>query len=434
MQGADLSLETRRAARAWLIVALILSYAHFAILLNSVGTVILQSINGFGVDKAQASTLEAFKDLPIAFVSLAVAAYLPRFGFRRALILGQALVGAGCLAMALFPGFGTVKLLFLVTGVSFALVKTATYTIIGLLTDDARSHAALTNRIEGMFMVGVLGGYWLFGLFIDSTHPGDPVWLHVYWVLAAISAAIMMLLLASRLDESRARDIGSPLDDLKAMGGLIAKPAVMLFAAAAFLYVLVEQGVGTWLPTFNAEVLHLSAPMSVQGASLFAAALALGRLGAAPLVARIGWLALLGLCIAGIMAVVLFVVPLAEAQAVGPIDRWSAMPWTGYAMPMIGLFLAPIYPTINSAILSALPRTRHSAMTGLLIAFSALGGTTGSFITGRVFAALGGVHAFRLIVVPALLLGLAIVIFDRLLRKARLSSSKDLGVLDNANQ
>jgi FHS family glucose/mannose:H+ symporter-like MFS transporter len=418
-----------------MIVALMLSYAQFAVLLNSVGTVILQSINGFGVTKAEAATLEAFKDLPIAFVSLAVAAYMPRFGFHRSLILGQAIVAAGCIAMPLIPGFGMTKLLFVMTGVSFALVKTATYTIIGLLTADARGHAALTNRIEGLFMVGVLAGYWLFGAFIDPARPGDPAWLDVYWLLAAISGAIVILLLAARLDESGARAAGTTaIDDLKSMGSLIAKPAVMVFAAAAFLYVLVEQGVGTWLPTFNADVLKLSAQMSVQGASLFAAALAIGRLGAAPLVARIGWLKLLGLCIAGIVLVVLVVVPMAEAQAAGPVESWAALSWSGYAMPMIGLFLAPIYPTINSAILSALPRTRHSAMTGLLIAFSALGGTTGSFITGQVFAALGGVAAFRLIVVPALLLGLAIVLLDRRLRKAGLSSPKDLAVSANANQ
>ena len=49
-----------------MILAMILTYMIFAMLLNSVGTVILQSIQGFGITKADASLLEAFKDLPIA--------------------------------------------------------------------------------------------------------------------------------------------------------------------------------------------------------------------------------------------------------------------------------------------------------------------------------------------------------------------------------
>ena len=53
-------------ARTRLIAALILTYVAFAMLLNSVGTVILQSISSFDVTKPQASTLEGFKDITIA--------------------------------------------------------------------------------------------------------------------------------------------------------------------------------------------------------------------------------------------------------------------------------------------------------------------------------------------------------------------------------
>lgn len=427
MNGLMSSRERPASTRLLLMTALLLSYAQFAVLLNSVGTVILQAINGFGASKSEAATLEAFKDLPIACVSLAVAAYLPRFGLRRALIAGQAMVALACIAMALLPGFAMARLLFLATGVAFALIKTATYTVIGLLTDNAAGHAALTNRVEGGFMLGVLSGYWLFGLFINPTHPGDPVWLEVYWVLAAVSAVIIVLLLMAQLDERAARGMkGAAPANWHDIPGLIRLPAVLIFAGAAFLYVLVEQGVGSWLPTFNSEVLGLSAALSVQGASIYAGALALGRLAASPIIRHIGWLKLLALCIGGVALVVLVVVPLAGKPAGPRIESWATLPWYGYAVPLIGLFLAPIYPTIVSVILSALPRERHSAMTGLIIGFSALGGTTGSFITGRIFAALGGVTAFGLVIVPAIALGLLIVLLDRRLKKAGLSGAKDL--------
>ena len=73
-------------ARTRLIAAMILTYVAFAMLLNSVGTVILQSISSFHVTKPEASTLEGFKDITIAIVSFLTASYLPRIGLRNALI------------------------------------------------------------------------------------------------------------------------------------------------------------------------------------------------------------------------------------------------------------------------------------------------------------------------------------------------------------
>jgi FHS family glucose/mannose:H+ symporter-like MFS transporter len=61
---------------------------------------------------------------------------------------------------------------------------------------------------------------------------------------------------------------------------LFMRPLVCVFVLTAFLYVLVEQSVGTWLPTFNNEILKLPAAMSVQVTSIYAACLALGRLSA----------------------------------------------------------------------------------------------------------------------------------------------------------
>ncbi|MBL7807156.1 MAG: MFS transporter, partial [Saprospiraceae bacterium] len=54
----------------WQIKAsLFLNYFVFAILLNSVGTVILQVQNNYGVPPGEAAVLEGYKDLSIAIVS-----------------------------------------------------------------------------------------------------------------------------------------------------------------------------------------------------------------------------------------------------------------------------------------------------------------------------------------------------------------------------
>ncbi|HTH56898.1 MAG TPA: hypothetical protein VL728_12695, partial [Cyclobacteriaceae bacterium] len=113
-------------------LSLFLNYFVFAILLNSVGTVILQVQNNFGVSESSASVLEAFKDLSIAAVSFLVASYIVRIGYKRAMMFALAFVGTACLVMPSLGSFAMTKVLFAVTGTSFALIKVSVYATIGI--------------------------------------------------------------------------------------------------------------------------------------------------------------------------------------------------------------------------------------------------------------------------------------------------------------
>lgn len=402
---------------AWRIKAAIcLTYVVFAVLLNSVGTVILQSIEHFGIDKITASTLEAYKDLPIAVTSFLVASLLPRIGLRRGMIAGLLLVALACLAMPLLDSFTATRLLFVAVGIGFALAKVGVYSIVGLVTHSSSGHASLLNFVEGLFMVAVLSGYWLFSLFIDPVNPGSDAWLDVYWWLAGACAAAALLLAVSPLDESRTRAerSSSPRADFVAMLRLAARGLSLVFIASVFLYVLIEQGIGTWLPTFNKQVLGLSAQLSVQAASIFAAGLALGRLAASIVVQRTGWFYLVIGCLLGVGTLIALAIPSAGAVGSAVITAWRDAPVGAIVFPLIGFFMGPIYPAINSAILAALPCSSHAAMVGLIVVFSALGGTLGSLIIGRAFAATGGASAYYLLLAPVLLLLLALIGLRRL--------------------
>jgi len=398
-----------------MIAALALIYMVFAILLNSVGTVILQTIYTFGIDKPQASLLELFKDLPIAVTSFLVASFLPLLGYRRAMMIALAIVGCACALMPLYPSFHTTELLFTCVGVAFALTKVSVYSSIGLLTRDRAEHGRLTNTIEGLFMLGVLLSGWIFSAFIDHAHPEDPSWFRVYWLLAAICVLVFVLLAGTRLDESAAHGSGSASlgGSAVAMFKLMLRPLVNVFLLSAFLYVLIEQSFGTWLPTFNNEILHLPNAMSIQLASILAGATALGRIAAGQVLRRMPWHTLLNLCVVGMGVLVLLVLPLAQHTVPRPGVGWFNAPPAAYLLPLIGLLMAPIYPVINSVALSSLPKPLHAAMTGLIVIFSALGGTLGSRITAVVFASFGGIHAFYFSLVPMCLVLVTLFFFKR---------------------
>lgn len=396
-------------------VSLICSYVVFAILLNSVGTVILQSIDSFGITKTQASVLEGFKDLPIAIVSFFLASSLPRFGYKKALITALSIVTVSTLLMPIVGSFLMTKLLFLSVGVSFALTKISVYAMLGEISTNSKDHAAKMNTLEGFFMLGVLAGYWLFSLFINEHNPAATDWLNVYWLLSAICVVALIVTVMSPFPQSTEHNHAeeSVMESFLAMLKLTLLPFVVMFVACAFFYVVIEQGVGTWLPTFNKSVLGLSNQLSVQITSIFAACLAIGRLSAGIVLKRIDWFPFLITCILAMAVLLLLVIPLTTETPPEIITNWSQIPNAAFLLPLIGLFMSPIYPAINSVVLSALPKTKHAAMTGLIVIFSALGGTLGSLATGIIFDNFDGQTAFYFMLLPmAILLG-CLVMYHR---------------------
>ena len=160
-------------------LSLFINYFVFAILLNSVGTVILQVRNSYGVSESSASMLEAFKDLPIAITSFLVASFITRIGYKRSMLVALALIICACLAMSQLPYFWMAKLLFATIGICFALIKVSVFATLGVITNSRNQHVSWMNFLESFFMIGVLSGYFVFSAFIDDSNPGDVGWLHV---------------------------------------------------------------------------------------------------------------------------------------------------------------------------------------------------------------------------------------------------------------
>ncbi len=400
-------------------ISLFLNYFVFAILLNSVGTVIMQVQNNYGIGESAASVLEPCKDLSIALVSFFVASLMLKIGYKRAMLLALGIVTAACLLMASMGGFGMTKLLFIAVGASFALVKIGVFATLGILAPEKKAHASLMSFIESFFMVGIMTGGFIFSAFVNDDDPKDTSWLNVYYLLATLSAAALVLLLTTPLDESSVKkEAAKPLSkDFAEMFRLAVKPLVLVFIVSVFLYVLIEQSIMSWLPTFNNKVLNLPASLSIQMATILAASTAVGRFISGVLLRKMDWFKLLMGCLVAAAALVLVAMPLASGADGSQATGWGSAPLAAFLFPLIGLFLAPIYPAINSSVLSALPAHAHATMSGLIVVFSALGGSTGSLLTGFVFEKMGGQSAFYMSLVPITALAISLVLFNRLQKK-----------------
>lgn len=396
-------------------ISLFINYFVFAILLNSVGTVILQVQNSYGVTSSAAAVLEAFKDLSIAVTSFLIASFVVRMGYKRTMLGALAFVGCVALTMPQLPAFWMAKLMLAATGIGFALIKVSVFATLGLITRSTKEHISLMNFLESFFMVGVLSGYFIFSYFVEDSNPGSTAWLNVYYALAALAMVAFTLLLFARLDESAAQAATpTPLArEFLDMVTLCIRPLVLIFVISAFLYVLIEQSIMSWLPTFNSRILHLSTSLSIQMASILAASTALGRFAAGILLKKFHWYRVLSTGL--LLAAVLVVTALPMARAVGPeqVTSWASAPLAAFVFPTIGFCIAPVYPAINSVILSALPKHQHGAMAGLIVVFSALGGTSGSIITGILFEKVGGQTAFYFSLLPIAAILVSLFLFQR---------------------
>lgn len=401
-------------------VSLFLNYFVFAILLNSVGIVIAKSIKVYNIAETEASILEAFKDLPIAIVSFFIASFLPRFGYKRAMLLALAIVFIGNLGMYFGNTFDTAKILFMTVGVSFALIKLSVYSLIGIVTETPRQHSSLMSSIEGFFMVGIASAYFIFPAFYSDTDPD--AWLRVYPALCILIGLSFVFLLFSKINVPIETSGNTMIEDVKNSFGLIVMPLVLVFILSAFFFVMVEQGIMTWLPRFNEKIFSFSEKLSVQMASILAISLAIGRFIAGWASKKIAWEKIIIVC--ALIGIGLLLVVLPQLKTIGDsniLRTLADVPKLGYVLPLIGLFIAPIYPLLNSTVLSHLPKNLHSPMSGLIIIFSALGGTLGSRIVGILFENIGGIKAFYFLIIPMVLLIISVVFIKRIIRKSHVS-------------
>lgn len=396
-------------------VSLFLIYFVFAALLNSVGILISQSIDVYGVSKPDASILEPFKDLSIAIMAFLVGSFLPRLGFKKAMLMSLAIVFFACIGMYFGNSFWTVKLLFLATGISFAIVKVAVFALIGYITDSKKSHSSFMNLIETVFMLGIIFMYVVFPLFFDENDQN--AWLRGYILMSVLIAIAFIIILFSKF-EILSKPSKGIAHDFKEMFKLFYKPLIWVFAAFAFLYVMTEQGIMTWLPTFNKDTLKLDAKLGAQMAVLLMISIALGRFITGIIAKKVKWLYISITSVVLAVVLVLMVLPMAKNVETIEINSIADLPVVSYLFPLIGLFLAPLYPLINSTVLSSVEKELHSPLAGILTFFSAVGGTLGSLLIGNLFDSLGGDKVFYLSLIPFTIMFIIFFVINRLTKES----------------
>jgi fucose permease len=255
------------------------------------------------------------------------------------------------------------------SGVAIGVFKTGALALIGDISTSTAQHTTIMNMAEGFFGVGAIVGPAILTRLLQSGLP----WQWLYLVAGAICVGLIVLATLVRYPESPRPTTGPALGGT---GRALASPYVLAFSAGAFLYVGVEAAIYVWMPTWFARDAGNATTFAAYSISIFFLLRAAGRFLGAWLLARVPWQAVLALFSGGILACF-------------AISITAGLTWAVYLLPLSGIFMSVIYPTLNSKGISCLPKSEHGAGAGVILFFTCASAVVAPLAIGAVGDAFG---------------------------------------------
>jgi len=340
-------------------------FLTFAMTSDAVGGVIPKIIDEFHLSMKAASAFHYAPMTSMALGALLLGFLADRLGRKHTIILGLALYGAGSLGFAFGEAFGLFVALLALSGLGISIFKIGGLALVGDVTSSARSHTRLMNTAEGFFAIGSVIGPAVVALLLSKGLSWK--WLYVL----ASGFCVLLIAAASRIDAPKAPSSAAETAGLPTTLRLMRDPFALGFSFLITLYVAVEVAVYVWMPTYVRAYRGAYPWLPVYGLTLFFLLRALGRFLAVWLLARFSWTAVLALF--GTLIFVCF-----AASVAGGVETGA------WLLPLSGLFMSMIYPTLNSKGISCFPRAQHGAAAGIILFFTALAAALGPLAMGIV--------------------------------------------------
>jgi fucose permease len=344
-------------------------FAMFAMTTDSVGVIIPEVIRTFQLSLTAGGSFQYATMGGIAFSALFLGHLADRWGHRATILVGLGLFATACFLFTMGHSFPFFAALLALSGMAIGIFKTGALALIGDLSSSTRQHTAIMNMLEGFFGVGAIIGPALVARLL-ATHLS---WIWLY-VLAG-SICVILIVLASVVRYPGGGRADAPRPPAGTLGAM-RNPYVLGFSAAAFLYVGVEAAVYVWMPTLLAGYSGPATLLAVYAVSAFFLLRAAGRFLGVWMLERFAWQPVLAVFSGSIL--LCFV--LASAGGVS---------WAVYTLPLSGIFMSVMYPTINSKGISCLPKAAHGAAAGVILFFTCVSAVLAPLAIGAVSDAMG---------------------------------------------
>jgi fucose permease len=345
------------------------------ILNAEIGPSLLEMVHSFHIDLAAAGVI--FTAQFIGYLPGAVTAGFAanRWGYRSVLVPAALLTAAGTAGTAMVSSWPAALALTLLAGLGFGATDSLCNAVVA--AEAPREGGVALNALHSFFGVGALFGPLIVAALL-STAAG---WRGAFFLTGALAMCCAVLFFLApipppvHLHAVAQADSASP--GLRSrMQSLFPDKRIWLIACMLFLFVGMEQLTGGWVSTYLQSVLNVHQDVSARSASLYWAAVTVGRISASVAALRLSNERILGGSI-GVALAALLLMGLAGSVGVALA-----------ALAAVGLGFAAIYPTIMAITARAYPR-RFATMVGVLVAAGGLGGILFPWLGGVVGQASG---------------------------------------------
>lgn len=369
--------------RNYFIVALmLLMFFVLSFLTNILGPIIPDIIDSFHVSLAAAAFLPFSFFLAYGVLSVPAGFLVDRFTEKPVMIASFLLALMGALSFALHPTYAVAIASLFTIGAGMAMLQVAINPLLRVAGGEEHFafNSALAQFVFGTasFLSPLIYSYMVnnvasgrgpvLHLFAQIT-PAHLRWVSIYWIFAAVAAAVIVLLSAirfpriARTEEEQAGTVGTYFQMLRS--GMVWAYFVTMFA-----YVGSEQGTADWISKFLAQYHGYDPHTTGAGAvSWFWGMMTVG-------------------CFVG-----LFLLKMFDSRrvlvgfGVGALCALSAAlfgPSTVslYAFPAIGFFASIMWPTVISLGLNSV-KEHHGSFAGILCT-GIIGGAVVPLIIGRL--------------------------------------------------
>ena len=358
-------------------------------LTNILGPIVPDIISTFHVSLATAAFLPFSFFIAYGVMSIPAGFLVERFAEKPVIVACFLAATAGALSFAAFPSYAVAVASLFVMGGSMATLQVAINPLLRVVggEENFAFNSALAQLVFGVasFISPLLYSYLVLNLgnaadqalilrVLRALVVGRSAWVSMYWIFAACTAAMVMVVFQVRLPTVE-RTSDEKAGTLGMYKTLLHRPMVWVYFGCVFAYVGSEQGTADWISKFldqyHGYSPHLTGATTV---SWFWGMLTTGCF--------IGMIlfklfdsrrVLIGFSVGAIVSL--------TAALFGP-SRVALL-----AFPAVGLFASIMWPTLVSLALNSVSEY-HGAFAGILCT-GIMGGAVVPVIVGRIGDAFG---------------------------------------------
>ena len=337
-----------------------LMFMMFGMTTESVGVIIPKVIEQFHLSMTEASAFHYAPMTAIAIAGISLGFLADKLGRKRSIIIGLVLFAVASFLFAAGNSFLFFVALLAVSGVAIGIFKTGALALVSDITSSTTEHTSTMNTVEGFFGMGAIVGTAIVAHLVAAGFS----WQYLYVIAGVVCVALIITALSVKYPVTMKHS--EEAIDLSRTMQMMRDPYALAFSSGIFLYVAVECAIYVWMPTL---IKNQQGFFALYALTIFFVVRAVGRFLGAWVLAHFDWTV--------VLALFSFAILVCFAGSV-----WLGAGAAVFLLPLSGLFMSVVYPTLNSKGISCFQKSQHGAVSGVILFFTCVAAALGPLAMG----------------------------------------------------